>query len=240
MEATITVVKPAADDVKKIVLRDTLGVYREDYDIYADVDGDRVSLDVMDATVSRKRGGECPIVFELDQRGVLVQNRCNSNPVTVRTGLGSHELGQGHGERVSEACTVEIGLNTTLRISIHDSETNTLSIEELEELGLTQQGPVVQGPSLASHAQLLADNFRHKYSESVQECLALARELCTFVESHPCEDPAYEEVRDELTSIRDHLEMKANSSALRNTDLDAEWEDRIDSAALRVERLYSR
>lgn len=231
-----------AETVRRIPINGPVGLYRLDdgsHAVIAETDDETIELGVRDAAVSRKKGGSAPVELLPDARGIRVRNQNSKNPVSVKTNLREQQLAEGENTVIKDDCIIEIGITTEIRATV-ERDRNTLSKEELkEELGMEQEGDVMEGVSPTAHARAIAVNLRKATNESVPECRKYATELKNFVAEHEVEDPDYEPVLDELQQVTKRLENKS-SGALRGSGIDEEWNEEIDLLADRVEKLYGR
>jgi hypothetical protein len=238
MEAYLSPVDSEAGDVRRIVIDGPTGLYRSGYDVVAETPDQMLELGVRDVTVSRKGDNGAPVEFAPSRNGVDVRNEGSTNPVVLSQGVENREIEIAAGEEryVDEECLVSLGVNTELHLGFDRNE--TLSVDELkDQLGLEQQGSLVSGVDPALYAQSLADNLLQARHESANECLQYANELNTFLLEHPVEDGAYEDVCEELERTTRRLETKVSNDL---GGLDAEWDERIERLAHRVERVYAR
>lgn len=242
MQGYIAPVTGTSDTVRRILLEEPIGIFRSDDEVLAMTPHGEVDIGIRDMTVSRQSDGQPPVEFIPKSDAIEILNRSNSNTVTVDTGVLKHELEAGQTSRVKQDATVDVGYNTSLRVTVEREHTHkTLTKDELADLGLriTESSSLMEGVAPASYVQSVADNLRKARSESPNECLKYATELHTFVTEHPIENSTHNALRDDLGRIVDRLNQKVSSSALRGTDLDEEWIDEIDRIAHRAERLYS-
>lgn len=244
MKSYLTPKRDAAhtETVRRIPINGPVSIYRRDdgsHSIMAETEDEVIELGVRDATVSRKKSELPPVELLPDARGVRIRNQNNKNPVRVKTNLGEQQLGEKESTVIDDDCIIELGFTTEIRATV-ERDRNTLSKEELEEeLGMKQEGDIMQGVSPTAHVHAIAVNLRKAANESVPECRKYAIELKNFVAEHEVDDSDYEPVFDELQRVTTRLETKA-SGALRGSGVDDEWKEEIDLLADRVEKLYGR
>lgn len=246
MEAYLSPIGSDADDLRRIVIEDSIGVYRDGNDVVATVKGEPLNLGIRDPTVSRIKNGSPPVRFYLRDGDAVVENAGNTNGVTIDTGVRTISVESGATRSLAQDCTIEIGFNTKLQLSIEKEEVterrNTLSIQELQEkLGIEEQGGVISGVDPAAHVQSVTTNLRREARrEETNECLKFANELADFVEQRPVEDDAYDEVQSELGKVVNGLERKLTRRSLKGTGLDEKWQNRIEHVTERIENMYAR
>jgi cell fate (sporulation/competence/biofilm development) regulator YmcA (YheA/YmcA/DUF963 family) len=244
MQVYLSPIGGETDDLRRIVVKDQVGVYRDERDVYASVEGRTVDLGISDPTVSRMKNGAAPVQFELTDSGVVVRNAGNTNGVTVITGISETSVAPGTEETLSQDGTIKLGFNTELQLSIEEEEarSDTLSLSELQRrLGIEENRGVISGVDPAAHVQSVATNLRREASrEATNECLKFANELADFVEQRPVDDDAYEDVQATLETITDGLERKVTTDSLKGSGLDEEWQGRIERVTHRVENMYAR
>lgn len=246
MQAYLSPIGSDADDLRRIVIDDSIGVYRDGNDIVATVEDQTLDLGVRDPTVSRMKDGSPPIQFDLNDERVLVRNAGNTNGVTIDTGIRSMSVEPGSRCEVTQDCTIEAGFNTELQLSIEKEEAeekrDTLTVEELQDkLGIEENRGVISGVEPAAYVQSVTTNLRREAQrEATNECLKFANELDDFVEQRPLEDDAYDEIQNELSAITNGLERKMTRDTLKGSGLDEEWQERIERVTHRVENMYAR
>jgi hypothetical protein len=242
MRGQLAPINEDSDTVRRIVLEGPIGIFRSESDVLAETaDGD-VGLGVRDMTVSRRSNGEAPVTFVPQDDAIEVTNRDNANGVHIDTGVLKRDLQTGEFERLTQDATVDVGYNTTFRVTVErEHSSKTLSKDELEELGLTNtnSASLMEGVAPASYVQSVADNLRKSRKESPNECLKYASELRVFVAEHPLDSDAYDAVEEDLSGIVERLDQKVSNGALRGTNLDEQWNEELDIIAHRAERLYS-
>lgn len=124
----------ASPEKREIVITESpVEVYRRDddsHEVVAETSDQIVELGIRDASVSRKRDGPAPVVFEPSESGgVTLYNNGTTNPITVTHDVGVEPttVQTGEAETFADTCTVEIGYNTKLKLKFgHD----TIDIEE--------------------------------------------------------------------------------------------------------------
>jgi hypothetical protein len=246
MEAYLSPIGSDADDLRRIVIEDSIGVYRDGNDIVATVEGQSLDLGIRDPTVSRRKDGSSPVQFFLQNGQAVIKNAGNTNGVTIDTGIRTISVDSGATRSLVQDCTVEIGFNTKLQLSIEKEDAtdrrNTLSVQELQEkLGIEEQDGVISGVDPAAHVRSVTTNLRREAQrEATNECLKFANELDDFVEQRPTKDDAYDEIQSELSKIVNGLERKLRRESLKGTGLDAEWQERIERVTQRIENMYAR
>jgi hypothetical protein len=196
-----------------------------------------VKLSVQDPTVSRKKDGQPPVSFQAARHGVTIHNhRDATNSLTIQSGRNEFDVSPGEDKHLTESCNVEIGFNTSVRLTIeHDNR--TIDQSELENLI-----PKITSDSTVSHAKYarsVAINLRKASTQSPNECLKFASDLDNFVNENPIDSEEYSTVTSELRQLVEKLETKVSSDALREGSLDEEQRERIDRIAHRVTTLYA-
>lgn len=88
--------------------------------------------------------------------------------------------------------------------------------------------------TIAYLGQSLADHLDTAARESAEDCRERAEELREFLEEHPVEDEAYEDVREETGDLLDAL------AVVSGDQLADDRIERVERLAARVERLYRR
>jgi hypothetical protein len=246
MEAYLSPIGSDADDLRRIVIEDSIGVYRDGNDVVARIEDQTLDLGIRDPTVSRMKNGSPPVNFYLRNGQAVVENAGNTNGVTIDTGIRTISVDSGASRSLVQDCTIELGFNTKLQLSIEKEDTterrNTLSVQELQEkLGIEEQDGVISGVDPAAHVRSVTTNLRREAQrEATNECLKFANELDDFVEQRPVEDDAYDELQSELTKVVNGLERKLRRESLKGTGLDQEWQERIERVTQRIEDMYAR
>jgi hypothetical protein len=239
MKAYLAPIDDEADDVRRGVTDDPVGIYRAGYDVKVETGDQVIELEVQDSAVSRKREHGAPVLIERDGGSVTIRNVDSTNRVIVDDGRREHRVEKGESRRVTSDSRLTLGTNTEIQVSFDRS--NTLSQSELEdELGLEQEGALMSGVDPALYAQSLADNLLKACEESPSECLQYANELHAFLIETPVDDARHASVSEDVERIVDRLENKVRSDALRGSDLDDQWRERIQRTVHQVERLYAR
>jgi len=82
----------------------------------------------------------------------------------------------------------------------------------------------------------LAEHLKNARSDAPEDCLQRAEELASFVEGTPVQDPGYEAVLDDVTSLVEQLEVVADT----RDELDEDRQVRVERVATAVEKLYLR
>lgn len=245
MRAYLTPLGQVDDTSRQIDLEEgaRVGVYRDGQQVVVETPDGREDLGVRDVTVSRRKGDEPPVSFTAVAGAVEIRNHPEStNALTLRRRIGAdRSIAPGETDRVTESCVVEVGFNAEIRLTIKE-ESKTLTAEEaerlLDEAAARSSGG---GPTLASHARVLAENLRSKRLQSPNDCLQVATEVRDFVEENPLDTGSYEGTREAVAGLVEKLETKVNSrAALGGDELDEENRERVERVASRVEQLYSR
>jgi hypothetical protein len=247
MRAYLTPLGQVDDQSRQIDLAEgvRVGVYRDGQQVLVETPEGTDDLGVRDVTVSRKKGGEPPVSFRAVGGGVEIRNHPEStNALTLRQRVGAEQsIEPGETARMTESCVVEVGFNAEVRLTVKQGTgRKTLTADEAEQLldeAAARSGG--GGPTLASHARVLAENLRAKRLHSPNDCLQVATEVRDFVEENPLETDSYEEARGSVEGLVEKLDTKVNSrAALGGDELDEENRERIERVANRVEQLYSR
>lgn len=240
MEAYLSPLNRADETVERISIEGTVGIFRKNMDVYALVGGEEVRRGIRDTQVSRRQNGLPPVEFITQRDAIKIQNNGNTKAISVENGMGRDVISKNNSLGISSSATVNIGRNTEFRLTIEQDSTRTLSISELEDLGLEEDGPVVQGVKSAVYVQAVADNLRQASDRSPNDVLKYTTELHNFVHEQPVDSSGYEDVESKLAQMVDRLESKTSRGSLRGSGLDEEWREEIDRVAHQVERLYSR
>jgi hypothetical protein len=247
MRAYLTPLGQVDDTSRQIDLEEgtRVGVYRDGQRVVVDTPSGTEDLGVRDVTVSRRKGSEPPVSFRAVGDAIEVRNHPEStNALTLRQRLGGdRSIPPGEVERVTESCVVEVGFNAEIRLTLkQDAGRKTLTADEAEELlDEAAARSAGGGPTLASHARVLAENLRSKRLRSPNDCLQVATEVRDFVEENPLDSGSYDETREAVAGLVEKLEAKVNArAALGGEELDEENRERVERVASRVEGLYSR
>jgi hypothetical protein len=105
----------------EIPVESTTEVYRDPDDsqeILVETGDDVRSLGISDPTVSRKKDESAPVQFVPQSEAIEIQNRGNSNGVTLDPNGKDVEIGDGYSRRVQHATAVQIGYHTTLELTV--------------------------------------------------------------------------------------------------------------------------
>lgn len=117
------------DEDDHIIIESPVEVYRRDdnrHEVVAETAGQIISLGIRDASVSRKKSGTAPVVFEPNGPGqVTLYNNGATNPVTVDYGIGRQPatVPKDEAETLTNTCTVEIGFDAKLELGFSIFET---------------------------------------------------------------------------------------------------------------------
>lgn len=247
MRAYLTPLGQVDDQSRQIDLKKgaQVGIYRDGQQVLVETPRGTEDLGVRDVTVSRKKGGKPSVSFHAVTGGVEITNHPESkNPLTLRQQTGDERsVKPGETEQVTESCVVEVGFNAEVQLSIKkQAGRKTLTADDAKQLlneaaARSSSG----GPTLASHARVLAENLRAKQHHSPNDCLQVANEIRDFVEENPVETSAYEDARESVEGLVEKLEAKLSSrAALGGDELETEDQERIERVASRIEGLYSR
>jgi ElaB/YqjD/DUF883 family membrane-anchored ribosome-binding protein len=247
MRAYLTPLGQVDDQSRQIDMEEgaQVGIYRDGQQVLVETPRGTKDLGVRDVTVSRKKSGEPSVSFRAVTGEVEIMNHPGSkNSLTLRQQIrDERSIAPGETEQVTESCVVEVGFNTEVRLTIKEQTgRKTLRADEAEELlneaaARSSSG----GPTLTSHARVLAENLRAKRHHSPNDCLQVANEVRDFVEENPVETSIYEDVRKSVERVVEKLEAKLSSrAALGGDELAEEDRERIERVASRVEGLYSR
>jgi|GEM_PF-2089660 len=223
---------PASENATptRVPIDSRVGIYRlgdGSKTIVAETEGQRVDLDVRDATVSRKTEGRPPVELSPISRGISVRNHGSTNPVSLSTNLRTHTLTAGDAAAITDDCRLTIGISLTLQATV-------------EREG-SQRGSAAEsaGVSPAAHARTLANALRAASTDSVAESRSVIAELQSFLGAHPLESSDYEEIHARVEQIERRLDSKA--SGLHQTEeLDDEWQAELAALSDRIEGLYAR
>ena len=226
MEAYLSPLTGADETVERISIEGTVGIFRKDVDVYAEVEGEEIKLGIRDATVSRRQNGLAPVEFIPQSTGIEIQNNGNTNEVSVDTGIETVNIEKNNDYLIFSSATINIGYNAEIRLAIEPR-----NLEDLEE----DAGKI----EAAVYVQSVADNLRQASAQSPNEVLKYTRELHDFVNEQQLDVSGYEEIESRLEQWTKRLEEKTSRGPVPRK-LDEEWVEEIDRTAHRVERLYSR
>lgn len=240
MEAYLSPLNRTAETVERISIEGTVGIFRKNVDVYATTGDEEVKLGIRDTQVSRRQNGLPPVEFITQKDAISIQNNGNTKGISVDKGVKCVNISKNESLRISSSSIVYIGRNTEFRVTIEQDSTRTLSRSEREDLGLEEDGPVVQGVKSAVYVQAVADNLRQASDRSPNDVMKYTTELHNFVNEQPVDSAGYEDVESKLAQMVDRLESKMSRGSLRGSGLDEEWVEEIDRVAHQVERLYSR
>lgn len=137
-------VSPEGGSAGEVALESRAAVYRDPdrgQEVAVETGGTVRHLGVADATVSRKKGEEPPVVLEPRSECVVVRNEGNANGVTVRTEGDETDVEEGFGVRVRRDAVVEVGYQTTLHVTVEREAREEYVIEG----GVDADGDVVMG-----------------------------------------------------------------------------------------------
>jgi hypothetical protein len=239
MNAYLAPIDDEADDVRRVVIDDPVGIYRSGYDVMVETDDQTIDLDVQDSAVSRKREDRSPVLVERDGGSVTIRNVDSTNRVLVDDGRREHRVEKGESRRVTSDSRLTLGTSTDIQVWFDRS--NTLSQSDLEdELGLEQDGALISGVDPALYAQSLTDNLTKACDESPNKCLQYANELHAFLMETPVDDERHADVSADVNRIIERLEAKVESGALQGSGIDDQWRNRIERTAHEIKRLYAR
>ncbi len=232
-----------SDEVRRIVVESSVGIFRrvEDAAVVVSTGDDVVDLGVADQSVSRLRPEGPPVVLEPTANGVAVRNDGSTNPVSVRTGIGEHTLARGESTLVDSHCTITVGgrRGTALHLTLERDDRLTLGeYVDHDGLNLGRSGAVLGGVPVSSYVPAVVELLLKAREEGTSECLKYTHELRTVLSEHPIESGEYDDLCNEVDDIEGRLELRLELSM--GDELDPEYHARIDRAAHRVVRLYTR
>lgn len=230
-----------SDEVRRVVIESPVGLFRraEDAAVVVRVGDEEVDLGLSDQSVSRDRPEGPPVVLEPTRRGVSVRNEASTNPVHVRTGIGSHTLDRGESTLVDSHCTITVGgrRGTALHLTLEGDD--DLSIDEyVEKLNLGRSGSLLGGVPVSAYVPLVVELLLKARSEGTSECLKYTHELRTVLHEHPVESGEYDDLCNVVEDVEAGLERRLDLRM--GDDLDPEWEARLDRVGARVTTLYSK
>lgn len=137
-------VSPEGGSAGEVPLASRAAVYRDPdrgQEVAIETDGRVTHLGVADATVSRRKGGEAPVVIEPRAESVVVRNEGNANGVVVHTEGDQTDVEEGFGVRVRRDAVVEVGYQTSLQVTVEREAREEYVIEG----GVDADGDVVMG-----------------------------------------------------------------------------------------------
>jgi len=123
-------------------------VYRDpgdSQDVLVEFDGQTVSLGVADPTVSRKKGDEAPVRIVPQSEALELQNRGNTNGVSVDPSGRDVEIEEGYARRIQDTTVFQIGYQTRLELKV-EREERFGHVEGDVVLGGTKVEDAVVGP----------------------------------------------------------------------------------------------
>ena len=213
---------------------DPVGVYRLDDDSYrvvAEQNGRSIELGPKDASVSRKKNDRPPVELSPTDRGIKVQNRNSTNPISVDTTAGPTELDQGEWIEITEDCVVELGFSVQIRANVRGTPDN----QDREG----SDSPT-EGVELHVYINTLTENIEHSVErERVAECRDYMYELLDTLIESPVDAHAYDEIKPEVEKMIESLERKVNNKTLTKT-FDEQKKDQLRHLTTRVSDLYER
>lgn len=107
-------------DSGRIPVESRTAIYRdpgETQQILVETDDKTREIGVADATVSRKKGEDIPVVIKPKEEQIEIHNNCNSNGVTVVSEGEENEVPEGYIETVSSDAEIAIGFQTELQLT---------------------------------------------------------------------------------------------------------------------------
>ena len=107
-------------DSGRIPIDSWTAIYRdpdETQQIIVETENRTQEIGIADATVSRKKGSDIPIVIKPREERIEIHNNCNSNGVTVVSEGEEHEIPEGYIETVSSDAEITIGYHTELQLT---------------------------------------------------------------------------------------------------------------------------
>jgi hypothetical protein len=232
-----------SDEVRRIVVESPVGIFRraEDSAVVVSTGDDVVELGVADQSVSRIRPDGPPVTLEPTTNGIAVRNDGSTNPVTVRTGIGEHTLERGDSTLVDSHCTITVGgeRGTALHLTLERDDRLTLG-DYVDDAGLNlgQSGSVLGGVPVSAYVPMVVELLLKARAEGTSECLKYTHELRTVLAEHPLDSGEYDDVCNEIDDIEGRLEL--NVELVKSDELDPEYHARLDRAAHRVVRLYTK
>jgi hypothetical protein len=123
-------------------------VYRDPGDsqqVLVEFDEQTVSLGVADPTVSRKKGGQAPVRLVPQSEAIELQNRGNTNGVSVNPSGRDAEIEEGYARRLQDTTVFQIGYQTRLELKV-EREERFGHVEGDVMLGGTKVEDAVVGP----------------------------------------------------------------------------------------------
>lgn len=79
----------------------------------------KMTVDIADVTVSRKKNGKAPVVITPESECIEVRNEGNSNGIHVQTEGDQKEIGEGFSARIRRDAVLQIGYQTKLRLTVN-------------------------------------------------------------------------------------------------------------------------
>lgn len=224
----------STDTIQRIpVDDDPVGIYRLDDDSYrivAEQNGRTIELGPTDASVSRKKDDRPPVELSPTDRGIEVQNRNSTNPISVDTTPGIEELDKGEWIEITEDCVIELGFKAKIRANVRG--TPEAQTEESDE--------PTEAVELHRYINRLTENVDQAVKrDDVAECRSyMQKVLDTLIES-PVDASAYDEIKADVEQRLNSLDKKVNNKTL-DKSFDEQKKDQIQHLTERVSDMYER
>jgi hypothetical protein len=109
------------DDGGTVEIESRATIYRsagDSEEILLETNGRTVGLGVSDVTVSRKKGGQAPVVIEPSEEFIRIKNEGNANGITVRTQEEETEVEEGYVANISRDAVFSLGFNAEFRLIV--------------------------------------------------------------------------------------------------------------------------
>jgi len=142
------------------------------------------------------------------------------------------DVGETHREAIGETLA-DIAGNATYEDERGRARRRLSDISREERGGGTAAN--TGGNAVGYLAESLAEHLVRAADEGHEACLTRAQEVSEFVVEHPVADDAYADVRDDLQSLVEQLEVVPTGGSL-----DEDRKARVERIGRRVERLYAR
>lgn len=100
-------------------------VYRDPGDsqqVLVESDGRPVPVGIADPTVSRKKGEDAPVRLVPHAESIEIQNRGNTNGVSVDPSGRDVEIERGHSRRIQDTTVFRVGYQTRLKLTVEREE----------------------------------------------------------------------------------------------------------------------
>ena len=143
----------------QIRIESRTGIYRDPNEterILAETEGNTIPLGIADVTVSRKKGGQAPVVITPQSEFIEIHNKGNSNGVTIVSKGDTLEVDEGRVETVTRDSEISIGYQTEFLLTV---EREAKVEQNVVNKG---SGDVVMGDSIDHSTTVGDDNVMNR------------------------------------------------------------------------------